>query len=167
MQQESVAIEEKSAQIAADKEAKKQAKAEKIIADRKRETNLRNESSNGAAINADSNAVQVGSERARALEILIVREAIDADEVDIILGDGSPKKKRKYHSIRPHNWRIIAQYYIDNGFTHLRSNFGEELHTYTDKALKLNLKRAWVPDLNNKITDETLLANLVESSIFD
>ena len=99
MLQESIAIEERSAQIAADKEAKKKDKAEKLAADKKaddlRKLSL-NESVNGAVI--DGNAVEEGSDKARAIEILTVREAIDADEVEIILGGDISKKKRKYHS---------------------------------------------------------------------
>ena len=104
--------------------------------------------------------VEEGSVRARAIEILTVREAIDAGEVEIQLGNEKLEKKRKYNSKRPENWRVITQYYIDNGFIHLRNTFGKDVSEYTDKALKLNLRRAWIPDLNNMVTDEVLQQRL-------
>ena len=121
MIQESVAIEERAAQIQIVNEIAKRNKAEKLAA--ARENNALRKLSLNNALNGvtlvDEN-VEEGSVRARAIEILTVREAIDAGEVEIQLGNEKLEKKRKYNSKRPENWRVITQYYIDNGFIHLR-----------------------------------------------
>jgi len=51
---------------------------------------------------------------------------------------------------------MITADFIVNGKTHLREIYTEELASYSDKALATNLKRSWIPDYNNKVTDENI-----------
>jgi hypothetical protein len=159
MVQEIMAVEENAIEIENQKEASKKEKEEKISAERKKADDLRKLSINdyrtGVAISAET--VEAGSNQARALNILMMRDSINTGVLD---SEEAPKKKRIYNVIRPDNWRVITQYFIDNGFNHLRSVFGKDVDMYTDKALKLNLKRAWVPDLNNRVTNEDLKMRL-------
>jgi hypothetical protein len=74
----------------------------------------------------------------------------------LIPNSSKAQPKRWINLKRPDNWRVITDYFIVNGIKHIRETFKNELESYTDKALALNLKRAWVPDYKNGVSDTVI-----------